>query len=137
MTSIASKFALEGLSMSMAPLYKQFGIRVILIEPGAIRTSFTANVIKPETSKVEADFLPYLKSLMDTYAEMFKNESRSQTGEEVAESIIKVIEDEDPPYRVQTNPATKLIYDMIFKDPSGKPEILANEKTFFSLIPGK
>lgn len=39
----ASKFALEGTSESLAPELSPFGIRVILVEPGAFRTEFLSS----------------------------------------------------------------------------------------------
>jgi NAD(P)-dependent dehydrogenase (short-subunit alcohol dehydrogenase family) len=41
---VSSKFALEGLSESMAYEVEQFGIKVILIEPGVIKTNFDSNL---------------------------------------------------------------------------------------------
>jgi short-subunit dehydrogenase len=41
---VSSKFALEGLSESMAYEIEQFGIKVILIEPGVIKTNFNNNI---------------------------------------------------------------------------------------------
>jgi short-subunit dehydrogenase len=41
---VSSKFALEGLSESMAYEIEQFGIKVILIEPGVIKTNFDNNL---------------------------------------------------------------------------------------------
>ena len=41
---VSSKFALEGLSESIAYELEQFGIRVLLIEPGVIKTSFDNNL---------------------------------------------------------------------------------------------
>jgi len=41
---VSSKFALEGLSESMAYEIDQFGITVILIEPGVIKTNFDHNL---------------------------------------------------------------------------------------------
>ena len=40
----SSKFALEGLSESMAYEIEQFGVRIILIEPGVIKTNFNNNL---------------------------------------------------------------------------------------------
>jgi len=40
---VSSKFALEGLSESIAYEVEQFGIKVILIEPGVIKTNFDKN----------------------------------------------------------------------------------------------
>ena len=41
---VGSKFALEGLSESMAYEVEQFGIKVILVEPGVIKTNFANNI---------------------------------------------------------------------------------------------
>src|ERR671919_2240096 len=41
---VSSKFAIEGLSESMAYEVEQFGIKVILIEPGVIKTNFDKNL---------------------------------------------------------------------------------------------
>lgn len=41
---VSSKFALEGLSESMAYEIEPFGIKVILIEPGVIKTNFDDNL---------------------------------------------------------------------------------------------
>jgi NAD(P)-dependent dehydrogenase (short-subunit alcohol dehydrogenase family) len=41
---VNSKFALEGLSESIAYEIEQFGIKVILIEPGVIKTNFDRNL---------------------------------------------------------------------------------------------
>ena len=41
---VSSKFALEGLSESLAYELEQFGIKVILIEPGVIKTNFVSNL---------------------------------------------------------------------------------------------
>jgi NAD(P)-dependent dehydrogenase (short-subunit alcohol dehydrogenase family) len=42
----ASKFALEGLTITMAMELKGSGIKVSLIEPGPIRSNFTANALR-------------------------------------------------------------------------------------------
>ena len=41
---MSSKFAVEGLSESMAYELEQFGIKVMLIEPGVIKTNFYNNL---------------------------------------------------------------------------------------------
>ena len=41
---VSSKFALEGLSESMAYEIEQFGIRTVLVEPGFVKTNFGENI---------------------------------------------------------------------------------------------
>jgi NAD(P)-dependent dehydrogenase (short-subunit alcohol dehydrogenase family) len=42
---VSSKFALEGLSESMAFEVEQFGIKIVLVEPGFVRTNFADNIV--------------------------------------------------------------------------------------------
>ncbi|OOF98054.1 hypothetical protein ASPCADRAFT_505072 [Aspergillus carbonarius ITEM 5010] len=51
----ASKFALEGLTESLAAELKEFGIRMMLVEPGGRRTQFLSAFVKP-TAGLNADY---------------------------------------------------------------------------------
>ncbi|MDQ3873274.1 MAG: SDR family oxidoreductase [Thermoproteota archaeon] len=42
---VSSKFALEGLTESMAYEIEQFGIKAVLVEPGFVRTNFGENMV--------------------------------------------------------------------------------------------
>ena len=42
---VSSKFALEGLTESMGYELEQFGIKVVLVEPGIVRTNFGENMV--------------------------------------------------------------------------------------------
>ena len=66
---VGSKFALEGLTESISYELEQFGIRVVLIEPGFIRT----NLINSSTSvKALNPSSPYF-SLMQKVENHFKS----------------------------------------------------------------
>jgi NAD(P)-dependent dehydrogenase (short-subunit alcohol dehydrogenase family) len=59
---VSSKFALEGLSESMAFEVEQFGIRTVLVEPGFIRTNFADNIVTAK--KAEDPNSPYSQMMM-------------------------------------------------------------------------
>src|SRR6476659_2955468 len=42
---VSTKFAIEGLSKSMAYELEPFGIKVVLVEPGVIRTNLGSNIV--------------------------------------------------------------------------------------------
>ena len=48
---VSTKFALEGLSESIAYELDQFGIKVILIEPGVIKTNFDSGMVVAKKSQ--------------------------------------------------------------------------------------
>ena len=48
---VSTKFALEGLSESMAYELEPFGIKVVLVEPGAIRTNFVKSMVIAKKSQ--------------------------------------------------------------------------------------
>ena len=48
---VSTKFALEGLSESLAYEVEQYGIKVVLIEPGVINTKFIDNIMIPDNTR--------------------------------------------------------------------------------------
>ena len=96
---VSSKFALEGLTESISYELEQFGIRVVLIEPGFIRT----NLINSSTSVKALDpSSPYF-SLMQKVENHFKsrmeNVSSSSPPDEVAKVILQAITSKNPQLR--------------------------------------
>jgi NAD(P)-dependent dehydrogenase (short-subunit alcohol dehydrogenase family) len=59
---VSSKFALEGLSESMAFEVEQFGIKTVLVEPGFIRTNFAENIVT--SKKAQDPNSPYSQMMM-------------------------------------------------------------------------
>lgn len=89
---ISSKFALEGLSESLAYELAPFGVRVAIVEPGVIKTNFFDSM---RTCEAPAGS-PYA----DMTAKMVANvrmmvELGTEAGE-VAEAIVKAVESDKP-----------------------------------------
>jgi len=112
----ASKFALEGFSESMVPVYSQFGIHISCIEPGGIQTEFIGNAKRPEN--VPDDLKPSLGKVMAYF--QTKTETRLvQTADEVAAVILATAENPKPNFRVQTNPSYQAIFAAQLADTTG------------------
>jgi short-subunit dehydrogenase len=53
----STKFALEGLSESLAYEIEPYGITVVLIEPGVINSNFAKNIIIPSNTQSISSYL--------------------------------------------------------------------------------
>jgi NAD(P)-dependent dehydrogenase (short-subunit alcohol dehydrogenase family) len=83
----STKFAMEGLSEALQYEVAQFGIRVILVEPGLIKTNFFESIKKPK--KAENSASPYsqlLQKRIDRVKGMLEN---GTAAEEVAKVILR------------------------------------------------
>ena len=90
---ISSKFALEGLSESLRFELAPFGVNVVIIEPGVIKTNFMKNMQlakKSELDTVYRDITVKVVSGVKMMAEMGTNPKV------VADTIVKAITDEKP-----------------------------------------
>src|SRR5829696_2876305 len=88
----STKFALEGLSESMSYELEPFGISVVIIEPGFIRT----NIINSSTSAEKAldpksPYFPLMQKVKNHFKSMMENASSSSPPEEVAKVILQAI----------------------------------------------
>jgi NAD(P)-dependent dehydrogenase (short-subunit alcohol dehydrogenase family) len=123
----STKFALEGLSESMSYELEPFGIRVVIIEPGFIRT----NIINSSTTAEKAldSKSPYF-SLTQKVKNHFKSmmENASSPPEEVAKVILQAITSENPQlrYTVGNDAATIIQARMNMSDNEFKKMIIQN-----------
>jgi len=90
---ISSKFALEGLSESLRFELAPFGVNVVIIEPGVIKTNFMKNLRmakNAESDTVYRDITVKVVSGVKMMAEMGTHPK------EVADTIVKAVKDEKP-----------------------------------------
>jgi short-subunit dehydrogenase len=90
---ISSKFALEGLSESMRYESEQFGIDVILIEPGVVKINFLENsdVVNNNTNNKISPYSQLTQKLYEGFEHMLKSNSSSLPSD-VAQIIYQAIE---------------------------------------------
>lgn len=94
---VATKFALEGLSESMRYELNEFGINIILIEPGVIKTNFIENLKTSDaTLKSESPYADLVDRISKEFGKMMNNSSSPQL---VAEAILHAITSKEPKIR--------------------------------------
>jgi NAD(P)-dependent dehydrogenase (short-subunit alcohol dehydrogenase family) len=127
----ASKFALEGLTESMSAVYREFGVRCCLVEPGAIKTAFIQNAQIPDLTGVADDLKPVVARVIQFYTESAK-QSSAQTSEEVAVHLVAVANNPNAPLRTQTNPAIDNLFKTQLADTTGQAGAELAHNLFFS-----
>ena len=107
----ASKFALEALSDSMRNEVRQFGVDVIVIEPGGVKTEW-ANIASDSLLKVSGQ--GRYKQMAEGFATML-NSVGAETGAEpklIADLILEAIAAEEPETRYIAGFMAKEILEM-------------------------
>jgi NAD(P)-dependent dehydrogenase (short-subunit alcohol dehydrogenase family) len=90
---VSTKFALEGLSESMAYELRPFGIKVVIIEPGAIKTRFRSEQPAHVTNS------PYFSMTQSTLQALEGMVSQGIPPKEVAQVVIDAINNPEPKFR--------------------------------------
>lgn len=102
----ASKFAVEALSESLHYELGHFGIRVVIIEPGNIATSFGDNA-----QRYGEDTAPWdeLRAAWDTASEVLSGGGEAPGPELVATAIADAVEAEETPLRIPVGADAEMV----------------------------
>ena len=93
----ATKFAIEGLSESIAYELEPFGIKVILMEPGPIRSNFMKGSLLPKRALDRKS--PYSELVQKFYDKTNSQHEDAIPPEEVAKTIFQAISNEKPEFK--------------------------------------
>jgi NAD(P)-dependent dehydrogenase (short-subunit alcohol dehydrogenase family) len=98
----AAKFAVEGFMEALASVAATVGVRVSVVEPGAVASEFVASqrLDIPALVAEAGPYGPALQSYIDRARQSFGN---AQSAEEAAATVVEVLQAENPPFRAQTS----------------------------------
>ena len=93
----ATKFALEGLTETLREEVAPFGIRTLIVEPGAFRTG----LFRPGAAYMSAEMADYAETVGPTRAYV-SDDHLKQPGDpaRAAEAILGALDSDDPPLRL-------------------------------------
>ncbi len=94
---VSSKFALEGLSESMAFEVEQFGIKTVLIEPGFVQTNFADNIVIAR--KAQEPNSPYSEMMRKMSSNRDKMLENSSDADLVAAVVVEAATAKEPNLR--------------------------------------
>jgi NAD(P)-dependent dehydrogenase (short-subunit alcohol dehydrogenase family) len=125
----AAKFAVEGMMEGLAPLARQFGVQICLVEPGPINTEFVASVRATSQASIAAMTEPYgtfAGRYMGSTGDVFA--TYGQTGDDIARIIAALAVAENPDFRTITSDFAKAMVSSKVVDQTGNSviEIFAN-----------
>lgn len=105
----ASKFAVEGLTETLAGEVSGFGIKVTILEPGGFSTDFFGT-----TSLALSESLPAYDNVRKTFYEHAEGQD-SGNPEATVDAILSLVDSENPPLRLllgkTTYPWVKYTYE--------------------------
>lgn len=107
----ATKYAVEAISDSLRGEVRRFGVDVVLVEPGAIRTSFEETV-SASLTEVGGDGSAYaalVHSVAAGNAGAYRNRLVSTGPEKVARVVLKAVESPRPRARYVVTPAARAL----------------------------
>jgi len=90
---ISSKFALEGLSESLRFELMPFGVNVIIIEPGVIKTNFFNSMKLAKKSNQDSEYKEITEKVISGVKMMAEMGTHPK---EVADAVVKALKEENP-----------------------------------------
>jgi NAD(P)-dependent dehydrogenase (short-subunit alcohol dehydrogenase family) len=118
-TYSASKFALEGLSESLATTVAPWNIWVSLVEPGGVNTEAPMRAEQGERTPEDGDcFVRYARESQKRMVASYKAGAALRP-DEVAELIRDILVQEKPHLRYQVGEFTRRVAELRFSDPTG------------------
>ncbi|GLR70381.1 SDR family oxidoreductase [Agaribacter marinus] len=103
----AAKFAVEGYTESLASYVQPtFGIHFSVVEPGGISSEFANSVLtqlEQTGGMPQGDYLPVLQQYISNAQSRAANNGAYQSADEVADKVIEVLTNDNPPIRVRTS----------------------------------
>jgi NAD(P)-dependent dehydrogenase (short-subunit alcohol dehydrogenase family) len=91
---VSTKFAVEGLSNSIAYELEPFGIKVVLVEPGLIKTNMYNNsIVASKSQDPNSPYTEVMQKLSASFEKMFQDGSSPDV---VAEVVLKAATSENP-----------------------------------------
>ncbi|MGC5285524.1 SDR family NAD(P)-dependent oxidoreductase [Micromonospora sp. DT231] len=114
----AAKFAVEGYLEALAPLAATTGVRVTLVEPGAVASEFVANIgIDADTASADAGvYGPALRAYLARTGQAF---AAAQSPADAAAVVVATLTDPTPPVRVQTSDGARQFVGVKLADLDG------------------
>ena len=114
----AAKFAVEGLMQSMHPVVAAHGIKVSVVEPGAVASDFIANAgdsVGARTTNEDA-YTPQIMNYVERTSGAF---AAAQTPQDVADVIAGIVAADEPAFRYQTGERSTMFAAMSISDLDG------------------
>ena len=91
---VSTKFAVEGLSESMSYELEPFGIKVVVVEPGVIRTNiFNSVVVAKKSQDPNSPYSQIMQKMTTGFEDMLKNASSS--ADVVAKVVLSAVTNEN------------------------------------------
>jgi NAD(P)-dependent dehydrogenase (short-subunit alcohol dehydrogenase family) len=92
---VSTKFALEGLSESVAYEVEPFGIKIVLVEPGFVRTNFS-NVVAKKSQSTNSQYSKMTEKMAASIDQM---KVKSSSPELVANIVLEIVTNKNPNLR--------------------------------------